>query len=189
MNRKVLIGFSLSIILISVLGLIWIPRLVDAETPTLKLISPPGPHPVTETINVLLQIDGATDLGAYELTLQFDPTYVTFIDFDRTDHIGDLSASCDPDVSRCTVPLGPITSTDQAAFGAYTFGTGSGPDGFGTLGTIHLTPTGQGGTTQLELTAVLISDTMGNTVVPAVQNTILDIGLEHKIYLPLINRQ
>jgi hypothetical protein len=102
-------------------------------------------------------INGVADLGAFELSLRYDPALVQV---DKA-VIGKLVGSS----NRTVVPLGP--QVDQAAgkvaLGAVTVGTQPGAKGNGVLMTLSCTAlrAGQG---QLTLDAVRLTDTKGQSI-------------------------
>jgi hypothetical protein len=110
-----------------------------------------------DQFDVDVVISGVADLGAFELSLRFDPALVQV---DKA-VIGEFVGSS----NRTVVPLGP--QVDQAGgkvnLGAVTVGTQPGAKGKGVLLTVSCTAlrAGQG---QLALDAVRLTDTKGQSI-------------------------
>ncbi len=147
-----------------------------STTPTLILSAPAGPLPPDAPIDVQLTITGTTNLGGFEFDLVYDPSLVTLTDMSLSSFMGETT-NCDPNTSRCVAQLGPLDQNTAVSLGAYSFGTGVGPNGDGLLATLHFTPTGQTGVTGLYLTNALLTDIDGSAITPTVIDTSLEIAV------------
>jgi len=110
---------------------------------------------VDNVFTVDVMIDDATNLGAYEFDLAFDPDVVCVTDIVDGGFLGSTG--------RSVIPLQPDIncSTGSASFGAFTLGaTPPGPNDSGKLATITLRAAGAG-TTSLHLHDVQVTDTSG----------------------------
>ena len=163
------------------------PTLATAIVPTITLMGPTEPQPVTSpSIDVQVVITGTTNLAAFEFDLVYDRTLVEVTGITLGDFLGETSG-CDPGMARCVVGLGPLQQTNATSMGTYSYGTGPGANGDGLLGTIHLQPTGAAGTTSLSLTNALIADVdVINPESPATNGTTLVLADTRTLYLPII---
>jgi hypothetical protein len=123
----------------------------------------------TFVINVL--VEGATDLGAFQFNLLYDPTIVIVADVALGPFMGSTG--------RTTNPLGPTIevrgSASIVSFGAYTYGSQPGPQGDGVLATVTLTAVGSG-TSTLQLQNVQVTDTVGNVQLASVEGGTVVVG-------------
>jgi len=105
-----------------------------------------------QTFSANVMADGATDLGAFQFDILYDPAVVNVTAIELGAFLGSTS--------RTAQPLG--ASIDNAAgtvaFAAFSFGSSAGPEGTGLLATITLTAVGPG-TSALNLQNVLVTDT------------------------------
>ncbi len=117
-----------------------------------------------DTFVINVTIEGATNLGAFQFDLLYDPIIVTVADV----ALGPFTGS----TGRTTNPLGPTIevrgSAGMVSFGAYTYGSQSGPQGSGVLATVTLTAMGSG-TSTLQLQHVQVTDTVGNVQLVSVE--------------------
>jgi hypothetical protein len=83
--------------------------------------------------------------------------------------------------------LGPVAQgTGVVSLGGYAFGAAAPPSGDALLAVIHLQPTGQPGTLNLELSQALVTDAAATPSTPGTQGT--TIQLTQAVYLPLLLR-
>lgn len=151
------------------------PVLQTTVTPTLTLITPSSPQPVTATIDIPVMISDAIDLTAFEFDLSLDLNLVQVSGVSLSGTFGDTAVSCDAAVSRCAVALGPLGQPAGTAVGGYSYGNGPGFTGSGLLATLHLQPTGESGTVTLDILNPLVADTTANLTVPDVQGASFEV--------------
>lgn len=160
----------------------------QVSTPTLALMVPSSPQPTSDTIDVPIMISGAENLAGFEVDLLYNRSLVTVAGMTLNNFLGQTS-NCEPNSARCAVALGPLEQTYATSVGAYSYGTGNGADGSGTLAVLHLQPTGTSGTTTLRLVAALVADVEGNPTTPATEEATLVLGEPlHTLFLPAIQR-
>ncbi len=140
-------------------------------TPTLSLVAPVDPQPITTTIDVEVVISDATDLAAFEFDLVYDRALLQVTGVTLSNLLGDTSISCDPTLTRCAILLGPLEQPGGTAVGAFTYGTGPGFNGSGVLATIHFQPTGLPGSTAVTIANPLLSNTTAGLTTPQTQDT------------------
>lgn len=132
------------------------------------------------TVTLQLVVDGATNLGAFEVDLVRDATVADVEGVSLGEFLGSTG--------RNTMLLGPDRRQPAwVTFAAFSYGHESGPDGSGVLAQVTLRATGVG-TTTLTLQDIQVTDTRAN-LVPATgleaSLTVISPG-ERRIYLPLI---
>jgi general secretion pathway protein D len=132
-----------------------------AVGPRTFLLSPStqrvGDDETSTTVDV--QIQDVSDLAAFEFEVTYNPDVV---------HVDDVTLGAFlGSGGRNTAALGPdIDNTaGRVTFGGFSYGTGSGADGSGTVATITFSPQ-MTGTTSLTLTNVQLRDTF-NSEIPA----------------------
>ena len=144
--------------------------------PTISTVSP------SATFTVTVEIEGAVDLGGFQLALGFDPAVI------RVDNVtlGDFLGS----TGRNTAPLGPEIDNDAGTvrFGAFSFGDLQGPDGDGALSILTLTAQ-ETGSSRLILENVQVADIRAQSQTVTVEDGRVMVGLPQRTYLPLIVRQ
>jgi len=108
-----------------------------------------------ETFAIEVMIEEASDLGAFQFELAYDPSIVRV----KETTLGDFLGS----TGRSVVPLGPQVDerAGKVVFGAISFGGGPGPDGRGTLAIVTLMARGEG-SAALDLGDVQVLDTGGS---------------------------
>lgn len=147
---------------------------IEDTASTLILNVPAGPVPPDTPIDVQLTITDTANLGSFEFDLVYDPFLLTLIGMELSPFLGQTT-NCNPNANRCAVQLGPLDQDTAVSLGAYSYGTGFGPDGDGLLATLHFSPTGQTGVTGLYLTNALLTDIEGMAVTPTVVDATLEI--------------
>lgn len=123
---------------------------------------------VGDTFTLKVMIDGAVDLGGFQLALVYEPSVVKV----ERATLGDFLGS----TGRSTLPLGPTVDNEagRLTFGAFTFGSGSGASGTGPLASIMFTARG-GGTSSLGLENVQVLDTAGKAQTVAIQGGVVTV--------------
>ncbi len=163
-------------------------RPTRAATPTLALVAPSAPQPPSSTVDVQVAVSDVASLGAFEFDLMYDRALVQVQSFTLAAFLGQTS-SCIPSSARCAATLGPLDlSSGATSLGAYSYGTGGGPSGNGTVGVIRFKPLTNNGTVNLRLANALLSDVAGNPVTPATQDATFVIASAPPLYLPIIVR-
>jgi RHS repeat-associated protein len=143
--------------------------------PTIALVSPTGVQPPTGVIDIPITISDAVNLSAFELDVEVDTALVTVVGITVQSFLGG-TGGCDPLTSRCALAMGPLDVGNSQAVGGYSYGTGAGASGNGVLAILHLQPTGQLGTTSLNITSALIADDTGLPTTPLTVNGTLEIA-------------
>lgn len=144
-------------------------------TPTLSLVAPTDPQPITTTIDVDVVIANATDLAAFEFDLVYDRSLLQVTGMTLSNLLGDASAGCDPASTRCVIQLGPLEQPGGTAVGAFTYGAGPGFTGDGVLATIHFQPTGLPGSTAVTINGALLADTTAGISLPQTQDATISL--------------
>ena len=146
------------LILVLVVALAGVPK-VGALAPQVKLKLEPAEVTVGlhETFTVQVMIEGASDLGAFEFDLTYDPSILRF----EGATVGEFIRS----TGRSVVPVGPEVdgAGGRVTLGAISYGNGDGdgPSGTGVLVTITFVAQGEG-STALEMSKVQVLDTAVN---------------------------
>jgi len=123
--------------------------------PTVRIFPAVSSVGVGDVFTVQVMIDGASDLGAYEFKMGFDPSIVHVLSVVDASFLGSTG--------RTVVPVGPTIDNGAGtmSFRAYTLGAmPPGPNGTGILATIILEAKGNG-STALDLFDVKVSNTGG----------------------------
>ena len=134
---------------------------------------------ITGTVGV--EIQRVSNLGAFQITLAYDPTIVhvekmvlgTFLGSSGRNVIA-LPASIDNDVGKAT-------------FGAFSFGSQDGPSGSGILAHAFLSPQFSGASA-LALHEVQVTDTQGKEIQTVTLDGTVTTEQEMKIYIPMVSR-
>ena len=132
-----------------------------------------------ETFTVAVEIEGAMDLGGFQLALDFDPAVVQVKEVTLGDFLGSTG--------RNIAPLGPEIDNDAGTvmFGAFGFESQPGPGGDGVLAVLTLTAQGMG-SSPLHLENAQVADTGGQAQTVMVEDGRVIVGLPQRTYLPLI---
>lgn len=171
-NRYLVMGLAFVGLFVGLLNVVLGSLLAST---TLSLVVPSDPQSPTEPIEVELLIEAASNLGAFEFDLSYDHELAEVTGITLHELMGDTSDVCDSEMTRCAMALGPLDEDEVTGLGAYSYGTGAGLSGEGTLAVIHLQPTGQEGTLVLTLENGLLSDVdaAAPEAVPIVEETII----------------
>jgi hypothetical protein len=133
-----------------------LPLVMRRWTPaTVKVVPSSLTVSAREGFSIAVMIDGATDLGSFDLQLGFDPSVVHAQGAAVGDFLGSTGLS--------VLPLGPDIDNEAGTLvlGAVTLGSGEGPSGTGVLADVSLEAVGAG-ESPLSLDLVHIHDTAGN---------------------------
>ena len=135
-----------------------------------------------ETFTVAVKIEGAVDLGGFQLAMNFDPAVVQVDDVTLGNFLGSTG--------RSTVPLGPEIDNDTGTMrlNAFSFGDLQGPDGDGALASLTLTAQ-ETGSSPLILENVQVADTGGQAQTVTVEHGRVIVGVPRRIYLPLVGEE
>ncbi len=181
--------FWLLILAVTAGGLIVGGTHLNASTPRISLILPAPPQAAAGTIDALVAIDEAANLGAWEFDLGYDPAFLTVQGMTINPAFG-AEFDCNAQSQRCAIALGPIADEPGTAHvGAITYGKAAGLSGSGNLAVIHLAPTGRAGQTSLTVSGALVTDVSAQATTPVVAGgslTFIESG--HRIFLPNVTR-
>ncbi len=154
---------------------------------TLTVIGPAQPVPAGQAFLVTIRASQAANLGAFEFGVSFNHAVL----------------STDPDWMALTPFLGSTgrstgelrlenpANLTQPVFGAYSFGSASGPAGNGDLATIQFQATGPGASS-IALTQVQVTDADANIVpvtVVAGNVTVAQSTSMRRLFLPMLLRR
>lgn len=106
-------------------------------------------------LSVTLTVENVADLGGFDTDLTYDPDILAFEDVT----LGSFLAQSD----RQFYLLGPNVDSGQVSFGAYSVGTGAGPEGSGTLAVVTFAPQALG-TSGLDQQDTQLIDTSAEVV-------------------------
>jgi hypothetical protein len=129
---------------------------VTSQNPTVRIHPDESVVGVGDTFTVTVMIDHASDLGAFEFGMSFDPSVVHVDGGVQREFLASTGRFTE------TLPITPSLGIDNVAgelsFGAFSYGDVSGPEGTGTLALITLTAQGEG-ESPLDLRSVRLVDT------------------------------
>lgn len=166
--------------------------LTPAAPPVLALSVPAGSQAVNTPFEVQVTVDGATNLGAFEFDLGYDPALMAVTAITLTTFLGG-GADCDPTRGRCGEVLGLQPVSGGVALGAYSFGAGAGAAGAGVLATLRVQPTGRSGATALTVANATMTGADASVIMPLVQGATLEFAppapAMRTLYMPLVTRQ
>jgi len=149
-------GLIITCLLTLIATLMSVPQ-VSAIAPQTRVRLEPADLVVSlhEAFALQVMIEEASDLGAFEFDLIYDPATLQVKEATLGDFLGSTG--------RSAVPIGPEVDNAEGrvTFGAISFGSGPGPSGMGILATITFIAQGEG-STALELREVQILDTAAN---------------------------
>jgi len=138
---------------------------------TVKIDPPEKTVDSGSTFTVDVAIEDASDLGAFEFELTYDPTCVNTVSpCDDAVTLGPFLGS----TGRGVIPLGPNCESGSVTFGASSYGANPGPNGDGVLATITFKSGMNQCDSPLHLQNVIVTDTAGNT-----QSISTDDGIVH----------
>jgi RHS repeat-associated protein len=175
MTARRIVEVFFALLLLAALGFSQMRREQRSATTLLALVAPSDPQPPTDIIDIELTISDAADLAAFEFDLVYDPNLVTVAGLTLSDFLGQ-TVDCTPNTERCAGALGPFEQAATTSLGGYSYGTGGGANENGLVATIRLQPTGETGTTLLQLTNALVVDVNGAPTAPMTQDVTLVIA-------------
>jgi hypothetical protein len=151
--------------LLLAVGLAGWPAIAASEQQALvRVVAPAAWPPNGGSFEVRVEVEGATDLAAFELKLAFDPSFLVYEGVEAGPFLGSTgrSVSClDPDFFTL--------QHDIFFFACSTMGPAPlGPSGAGVLATIRFRP-GERGPSPLDLSSVKLTNTRGQPVPATVQ--------------------
>ena len=158
---------------VQLMGLHDVPPIAMWTNPGMSMVAP------DDTFSMAIEVEGAADLGGFQLALNFDPVVVRVEGVTLGDFLGSTG--------RNTVPLGPEVDNDAGTitFGGFSFGSQPGASGDGVLAILTLTAQGAGNS-PLHLENVQVADTGGQAQTVTVEDGMVTVGVPQRIYLPLI---
>ena len=134
-----------------------------------------------ETITLVLRIEGATDIGGFQMDLLFDPATVQVEDV----VLGDLLGSN----GRESVLLGPVMDNEMGAlaFGGFSFGEQPRASGDGVLAVLAVRAL-EAGNSSLVMDKVMITDRAGELYSVTSRDGTVVVPRPQHTYLPLVGR-
>ena len=150
-----------------------------------RVVGPSGPVQVGAQFVVTIQIEGATNLGAFEFEFGANPAIATTTVADI--HLGTFLGSTGRTTGELRLASSPSAPV-RPLYAAYSYGTPAGPSGNGPLVTIVMQATGPG-TSSLDVVQLKVTDVSG-VEVPAtsISGSVQVQGSTRPLYLPLIRR-
>jgi hypothetical protein len=132
--------------------------MIRNESATVYVV--PGSRDVNlrTTYTMAIAVENAVDLGGFEFDLTFDPALLQVDDVGLGNFLGSTG--------RVTGELGPAIDNNvgTATYGAFSFGSQSGPSGAGTLAVVTFTTFITPGTSALNVQNVQLSNTNAQTL-------------------------
>ena len=175
-----LLTFALSLAMTAAQG--------HAETPAavqVRVIGPAGPVRVEAQFTVNIQIDGATNLGAFEFEFDANPVVAGTTAADI--HLGTFLGSTGRSTGELRLASSPLTP-GRPLYGAYSYGAQPGPSGNGPLVSVTMQATGPG-VSSLELGYLKVTTVSGEEVTAtSVSGSVQVQAGMRPFYLPLIRR-
>ena len=184
MKAIYLIPLALLLALLVVIG--WaVVNSTQAATPQVALSAPTVVR-APDLFDAQILVTDTTNLGAFELDLNYDHTLAQVISVTFTTFLGQPT-ECNPSRARCVVARGPTEQPNGVTtVGADTNGAGSGARGNGVLATLRFKPTGKPGTLMLFISSAQLTDTTGNSTTPSVQGATIRVKAPQQIFLPFV---
>lgn len=154
---------------------------------TLTVVGPTQPVPAGQNFLVTIRASQAVDLGAFEFGVSINPTVLSTQPewMALTPFLGSTGRS----TGELRLQL-PANLTDPV-FGAYSYGTASGPAGSGDLATIQFRAMGPG-TSNVSLTQVQVTDSRANVMPVTVVAGHVTVGQAtslRRLFLPMLLRR
>lgn len=159
----------------------------SAQPPaTVRVLAPTTPVAVGQTFTVSIVVENADNLGAYEFEYNFIPAIAsaTVNDIQLASLLGSTGRTTG--VLRLNSAPG---KPNVPLFGAYSYGSASGPSGGGVLATVTMTAVSPGASL-LNLSGLKITDTTGQEMSAVATASTVTIGgsVPNSIYVPLLRR-
>ena len=158
-----------------------------AQVPVmLRVLGPTTPVPAGQAFIVTVAIENVQNLGAFEFEYNFNPAVASA----TVDHI--QLSSLLGSTGRTTGSLRLASAPGRPGvplFGAYSYGTASGPNGSGILATITMTAVSPG-TSQISLSGLRVTNVAGQEMLAAATAGSVTVGgpPPNSIYMPLLRR-
>lgn len=162
------VGLALAVSVVAILPVLpWSSSPAAAEQSTLRIVGVPGSVPPGGgPFQVLVEVEGVTNLGAYEWRVAYDPGIIELTDppASAMSDAGFLGST-----GRTVVCLPPILPPDMGLqpgnvrFGCVTVGHEPGVDGDGVLSTVTFVPVA-GGAVDIAFACAGLSDPFGNEI-------------------------
>ncbi len=148
---------------------------VDVSIPAVKVPRSSG------AFSLPIQVSGAQNLGAAEITLTYDPAIVQVVDAKPG---GFLAQN-----GRQETMLPPKIDNDagRVTLGAFTYGNAPGADGDGVLFYLWLKPV-RAGQSEIAVERALLLDVQANEQPVTVQNGSIEVVPGQSMFIPLIHR-
>lgn len=156
-------------------------RPAGADTITVRLEPGRLVGDVGDTVGVAVWVDGAVDLGAFEVHLGYDPAILQATGAELGAFLGSTG--------RALVPLGPALREGEIRFAGASYGTAAGADGSGALAEITFRVVGAG-SSALTFNRVIVTDAMAQVLpADAIDGAFsTEAGLSSSVRLPLLLR-
>ena len=153
---------------------------------TVRVLGPSAPVPSGQAFIVTVAIENVQNLGAFEFEYNFNPAVASA----TVDNI--QLSSLLGSTGRTTGSLRLASAPGQSGvplFGAYSYGTASGPNGSGILATVTMNAVAAG-TSQLSLSGLKVTTVTGveMAVVSTSGSVIVGGSPPRSIYMPLLRR-
>ena len=159
-----------------------------AETPAavqVRVIGPAGPVRVGDQFTVNIQIDSATNLGAFEFEFGANPVVAGATAADI--HLGTFLGSTGRTTGELRLASSPLTP-GRPLYGAYSYGAQPGPSGNGPLASVTMQATGPG-VSSLELGYLKVTNVSGEELTAtSISGSVQVQAGMRPFYLPLIRR-
>ena len=150
-----------------------------------RVVGPSSPVQVGDQFVVTIQIEGATNLGAFEFEFGANPAIATTTVADI--HLGTFVGSTGRTTGELRLASSP-SAPSRPLYAAYSYGAQAGPSGTGQLATITMLATGPG-TSSLDVVQLKVTDVSGVEVpAPSISGAVQVQGSTRPLYLPLIRR-
>jgi len=176
--------------LLPLVGLVWYIAVLQAArsaAPTISLVVPNEPVPADTPLEVDIWISDADGVGAFELKLEYDRALVEITEVMDGSFFGSVTG-CNPGVQRCANYISSLNENSLTSLGAFTYGSGPGSSGDGTLATLQLQPSGARGDVVLRFRDAILLDTHANELSVSSQDAMLTFWAEEQLYLPIVSR-
>jgi len=177
---------ALALLLLTLLWAAFYGRSAAQLPVTVRVLGPSAPVPTGQAFIVTVAIENAQNLGAFEFEYNFNPAVASA----TVDNI--QLSSLLGSTGRTTGSLRLASAPGQSGvplFGAYSYGTASGPNGSGILATVTMNAVAAG-TSELSLSGLKVTDVTGEemTVVSTSGSVTVGGSLPRSIYMPLLRR-
>lgn len=153
---------------------------------TVRVLGPTTPVPAGQAFIVTVAIENVQNLGAFEFEYNFNPVVASA----TVDNI--QLSSLLGSTGRTTGSLRLASAPGRPGvplFGAYSYGTASGPNGSGILATVTMSAVAAG-TSQLSLSGLKVTNVAGQEVTVVSTSGSVTVGgpPPRSIYMPLLRR-